>query len=32
MRDEGKPVVSVGWGYDGKTIEHDAGPEASNKD
>ena len=31
LRDEGKPVVSIGWGDGGKTIEHEAGPELSNK-
>jgi hypothetical protein len=30
--DEGKPVVSIGWGDGGKTIDHEASPEASNKD
>ena len=33
---EGKHVISIGWGDppddDGKTIEHDPGPEFSNKD
>jgi hypothetical protein len=34
LRDEGKHVVSIGGGDpdDGKTIEHKAGPEPSNKD
>jgi hypothetical protein len=32
LRDEGKPVVSIGWGDGGKTIEHEPGPEPSNKD
>jgi hypothetical protein len=32
LRDEGKPVVSIGWGDAGKTIEHEANPEPSNKD
>jgi hypothetical protein len=34
LRDEGKHVVSVGWDdpEDGKTIEHEAGPEPSCKD
>ena len=32
LRDEGKTVVSIGWGDGGKTIEHEAGPEPSNKD
>jgi hypothetical protein len=32
LRDEGKPVVGIGWGDGGKTIEHEAGPEPSNKD
>ena len=30
LRDE--DVVSIGWGDGGKTIEHDANPEPSNKD
>jgi hypothetical protein len=32
LRDEGKQVVSIGWGDGGKTIEHEAGPEPSHKD
>jgi hypothetical protein len=32
LREEGKPAVSIGWGDGGKTIEHEAGPEAPNKD
>jgi len=34
LREEGKTVVSIGWGSpdDGKTIEHEAGPGPSNKD
>ena len=32
LRDEGKTLVSIGWGDGGKTIEHQAGPEASSKD
>jgi hypothetical protein len=32
LLDEGKPVVSIGWGDGGKTIEHEANPEPSNKD
>jgi hypothetical protein len=32
LRNEGKPVVSIGWGDGGKTIEHEAGPQPSNKD
>ena len=32
LRDEGKPVASIGWGDGGKTIEHEASPEPSNKD
>jgi hypothetical protein len=32
LRDEGKTVVAIGWGDDGKTIEHKTGPEPSNKD
>ena len=32
LRDEGKPVVSIGWGDGSKTIYHKAGPESSNKD
>ena len=32
LRDAGKPVVSIGWGDGGKTIEHEASPEPSNKD
>jgi hypothetical protein len=31
-RDEGKHVASIGWGEADKTIEHEAGPEHSNKD
>src|ERR1700722_18071593 len=31
-RDEGKPVVSIGWGDGGKLIEREAGPEPGNKD
>jgi hypothetical protein len=32
--DEGKEAISIGWGDpdDGKTIEHEAGSEPSNKD
>jgi hypothetical protein len=29
---EGKPVISIGWGDGGKTIEHAASPQPSNKD
>jgi hypothetical protein len=34
LREEGKHVVSIGWGDpdDGKTIEHEASPGPSNKD
>jgi hypothetical protein len=32
LRDEGKHVVSIGWGDDGKTIEHQASSESSGKD
>jgi hypothetical protein len=32
LPDEGKPMVSIGWGDGGKLIEHEAGPESSNKD
>jgi hypothetical protein len=32
LTDEGKSVVSIGWGDDGKTIEHEAGPQPSDKD
>ena len=32
LRNEGKPVVSIGWGDGGKTIEHEGSPEPSNKD
>jgi hypothetical protein len=32
LRDAGKPVVSIGWGDAGETIEHEAGPEPSNED
>jgi hypothetical protein len=32
LRDEGKQVVCIGWGDDGRTIEHEAGAETSNKD
>ena len=28
----GSTVVSIGWGDGGKTIEHEAGPQPSNKD
>jgi hypothetical protein len=32
LRDEGKHVVTIGWGDGGKTIEHEGSPEPSNKD
>jgi hypothetical protein len=32
LRDAGKQVASIGWGDGGKTIEHEADPEPSNKD
>jgi hypothetical protein len=32
LRDEGKQVVSIGWGVAGKTIEHEAGPLPSDRD
>jgi hypothetical protein len=34
LLDEGKTVISIGWGGPeaGKTIEHEASPEPSNKD
>jgi hypothetical protein len=32
LREEGKRVVSIGWGGDGRTIEHDTSPEPPNKD
>ena len=32
LRDEGKHVVSIGWGDGGKFIEHEARPGPSNKD
>ena len=32
LREEGKTVVSIGWGDGGKTIEHEARAEPSNKD
>ena len=32
LREERKTVVAIGWGDDGKTIEHEASPEPSNKD
>ena len=32
LRDEVKPVASIGWGDGGRTIEHAAEPEPSNKD
>jgi hypothetical protein len=32
LRDEGKPVVSIGWGDGGKTIEHQASSGSSGKD
>ena len=31
LRDEGEPVVSIGRGDGSKLIEHEAGPEPSNK-
>jgi hypothetical protein len=31
LRDGGKHVASIGWGDDGKTIEHEANTELSNK-
>jgi hypothetical protein len=31
LRDEGKQVVSIGWGDGGKLIEHEPSPEPSNK-
>ena len=30
--DEGNPVVSIGWGDDGKIIEHEASSETSSRD
>jgi hypothetical protein len=30
-RDEGKNMVSIGWGEGGKIIEHEAGPKHLNK-
>jgi hypothetical protein len=32
LRDEGKDVVTIGWGDGGKTIEHEANPQLLNKD
>jgi hypothetical protein len=34
LREVGKTVISIGWGDPdgGKTIEHESGPESSNKD
>jgi hypothetical protein len=32
LLEEGKHVVSIGWGDDGKTIEHQASSESSGKD
>jgi hypothetical protein len=34
LREESKTVISIGWGdpESGKTIEHEASPESSNKD
>jgi hypothetical protein len=32
LRDEGKQVVSIGWGDGSRTIEHETGPVRSNKD
>ena len=34
LREEDKTVVSIGWGDpdEGKTIEHEAGPEQLDKD
>jgi hypothetical protein len=32
VHDEGKHMVSIGWGGDGRTIEHDTSPEPPNKD
>jgi hypothetical protein len=32
LREEGKHVVTIGWGDGCKTIEHEARPETSSKD
>jgi hypothetical protein len=32
LREGGKPVVSIGWGDAGKTIDHEVGSEPSGKD
>jgi hypothetical protein len=34
LREEGKTVIGIGWGDpdDGKTIEHEANPQPSNRD
>jgi hypothetical protein len=32
LQDEGKSVVSIGWGDGGKIIDHEASPQPSNKD
>jgi hypothetical protein len=32
LRDAGKPMVSIGWGDGGNTIEHEGSPERSNRD
>ena len=32
LRDEGKHLVSIGWGDGSKTIEHEAGPQPSSED
>jgi hypothetical protein len=32
LREEGETAVAIGWGDGGRTIEHEAGPEPSNKD
>jgi hypothetical protein len=32
LRDEGKPVVSIGWSDGSKTLDHEAGPAPSSKD
>jgi hypothetical protein len=31
LRDEGIHMVGIGWGGDGRTIEHDTSPEPPNK-
>ena len=32
LRDAGEHVASIGWGDGGKTVDHEASPQPSNKD